>query len=151
MKKILYFVRGGIASPDQKKEAAELGAFIRSASVGANDFVERCDAVAGDVPERYKHFPFVGAMEQEAEAPMPLPDVPITYASGGIVTADQVAQQAPQPVDATTHVGEYRIALMGKTVKEQREIAKANGIPLPAEINTKEEIADYVSKALTQS
>lgn len=71
MSKILYFVRGGVASPDQKKEVAELGALIRNANIGVNDFVEKCDAVAGDVPERYKHYPFVGSEEQSAASGQP--------------------------------------------------------------------------------
>lgn len=83
MSKILYFVRGGVASPDQKKEAAELGALIRNASIGANDFIEKCDAVAGDVPERYKHYPLVGSEGQPAASgqPAPIADKPLAEMS----------------------------------------------------------------------
>ena len=54
--KILYFVRGGVPTAEQKAEAAGMGAFIRNANVTASDFVEHCDAVAGDVPEAYAKF-----------------------------------------------------------------------------------------------
>lgn len=156
MKKILYFVRGGIASPDQKKEAVELGAFIRNANVGANDFVEKCDAVAGDVPEQYGHYPRVGGEERQVE--VPVPSIAATVTPSVVAVPEQAEaqqestqEQAAPSSGATGRIEEYRAALMEKTVREQREIAKANGIPLPADINTKEEIADYVSVRLAQS
>jgi len=65
MKKILYFVHGGLASSEQKEEALALGAVFRNASITSNDFIERCDAVAGDVPERYQHFPRSGEILAE--------------------------------------------------------------------------------------
>lgn len=63
MRKILYFVRGGLPNKQQKAEIAELGALVRNASAfGANDFCEKCDAVAGDAPKAYRaKFEYVAA------------------------------------------------------------------------------------------
>lgn len=146
MKKILYFVRGGVASPEQKKEAAELGAFFRSSSMGANDFVEKCDAVAGDVPERYKHFPVVGSVVFHGQEQAPPPPMETVAAQ-----AEAEAETPQAQPETMSRAEEIRTMLMGKTVAEQREFAKEHGIPLPRDINTKEEIADYVSRVLTQS
>lgn len=156
MKKILYFISGPVPTKEQEAEAAALGALFRNAAIAdKTGFVESCDAVAGDVPERYVRFPVVGG-EAQQDQPSVLPVTPpaVDIPAQPEVTAEEAvepeAQQQEQP-DATGHVEQLRAALMEKTVKEQREIAKANGIPLPADINTKEEIADYVSKVLAQS
>ena len=71
-KKILYFVRGGVATPEQKTEAKALEAMFRNAHITGSDFIEKCDAVAGDVPEQYQHLPHVGERaESAAEKTLP--------------------------------------------------------------------------------
>lgn len=55
--KILFFVPGTV-TPEQKAEARELGLTIRDArAYRKGDYIEPCDAVAGDVPEEYAHLP----------------------------------------------------------------------------------------------
>lgn len=55
--KILFFVPGPV-TPEQKAEASELGLTIRDArAYRQGDYIEPCDAVAGDVPAGYAHFP----------------------------------------------------------------------------------------------
>lgn len=55
--KILYFVRGN-PTADQSEKAKDMGAFVRNADAcHSGDFVEKCDAVAGDVPEQYAELP----------------------------------------------------------------------------------------------
>lgn len=141
MKKILYFISGPVPTKEQEAEAASLGALFRNAAIAdKTGFVESCDAVAGDVPERYGRFPLVGSGVRQEQAPVV-----------DISAQPEAQQEQPAAADQPMTVEQLRAALMEKTVREQREIAKANGIPLPAEINTKEEIADYVSKVLAQS
>jgi len=99
MKKILYFVHGGMPTEKQKAEIAKLGAFIRNASAfGANDFVEKCDAVAGDAPDAYKaRYPVVG----DKLDPIPAsPDVP-PPATTAEPTQPEQPEQAESP-PATT-------------------------------------------------
>lgn len=61
--KILYFVKGGVPSAEQKAEADSMKALIRHANITSGDFIERCDAVVGDVPEAYAKFPRAGQGE----------------------------------------------------------------------------------------
>ncbi|MDP0299333.1 hypothetical protein Q7Z20_10780, partial [Glaesserella parasuis] len=54
--KILYFTHD--FSPENVKFAKEKGLILRNlAAYHATDFIEQCDAVFGDVPERYQHLP----------------------------------------------------------------------------------------------
>jgi hypothetical protein len=57
-KKILYFISGPAPSGGQIKQAMELGASFRNATlVGENECIEKCDAVCGEVPKQYQGFP----------------------------------------------------------------------------------------------
>lgn len=52
--KILYFTHD--FSSENVKFAKENGLTLRNLSAyHATDFVEQCDAVCGDIPERYQH------------------------------------------------------------------------------------------------
>ena len=54
--KILYFTHD--FSPENVKFAKENGLIMRNlGSYHATDFIEQCDAVCGDAPERYQHLP----------------------------------------------------------------------------------------------
>lgn len=55
--KILFFVPGPV-TPEQKAEAQQAGVTLRDPGAWHDgDFVEPCDAVAGDVPAGYAHLP----------------------------------------------------------------------------------------------
>jgi hypothetical protein len=60
---VLYFTSGVVPTEQETAEAQSLGAMLRNGSaVGDNDYVEKCDAVAGDVPEAYRQrFPVIDA------------------------------------------------------------------------------------------
>jgi len=59
-KKILYFISGPAPSGGQIKQAMELGASFRNATlVGENECIEKCDAVCGEVPKQYQGFPII--------------------------------------------------------------------------------------------
>jgi hypothetical protein len=80
-KKILYFVKDGLPTPEQKEEAAKIGAVIRNASVAKNDFLETCDAVYGAVPAVYlEKFPLfsgdAGMGKTEGEEKEAVPEAP---------------------------------------------------------------------------
>lgn len=54
-KKILFFTVGPVATAAEAKLAGDLNAFVRAACfVNSTDNPEKCDAVAGAVPEVYK-------------------------------------------------------------------------------------------------
>lgn len=79
MHKILYFVMGN-PTKNQEKEAADMGATLRNAEAWhEGDFIETCDAVAGEVPAAYAHFPKAGTAPAGTEKPKPdatdVPDV----------------------------------------------------------------------------
>ena len=71
-KKILYFVHGGLPDKRQEAEIAKLGALVRNASAySSTDFIEQCDAVAGDAPDAYRaQFPMAGEKPVKQEAPV---------------------------------------------------------------------------------
>lgn len=60
MQKILYFVMGN-PTKKQEKEASSMGAVIRNAEAWHDgDFIEQCDAVAGEIPDAYTALPRAG-------------------------------------------------------------------------------------------
>jgi hypothetical protein len=66
-KKILYFISGPAPSGGQIKQAMELDASFRNATlVGENECLEKCDAVCGEVPKHYQGFPIID-LETEPE------------------------------------------------------------------------------------
>ena len=60
IKKIIWFIPKPTVA--DKVIATENKMVIRDSNAGGeNDFIERCDAVCGDVPKRYEHLPKVDA------------------------------------------------------------------------------------------
>ena len=57
MKRILYFINGPVPTEEERLEAESMGAIFRNARASSGDYVETCDAVAGNVPDMYKGFP----------------------------------------------------------------------------------------------
>lgn len=58
--RILFFVRGSMPSPEALEIAEEMGpnvAFRNAAFVPDDANPEKCDGVAGEIPEAYKKFP----------------------------------------------------------------------------------------------
>lgn len=71
---VLYFYRGRMA-PDEVAEAKRLGARTRDAlAVTDRDFIERCDWVAGAVPEKYQHIPRITSASATPAETLRTPD-----------------------------------------------------------------------------
>lgn len=101
-KKVILFFIAGMVPTDAEREAAEkLGtARFRNAHLAKNDSVEKCDEVAGLVPERYKTLEGVKVLGMKAEEPKkeaaqvaPSPQAPAAPA--------QPKPAAPAPAPAT--------------------------------------------------
>lgn len=119
--KILYFVKGGVPTAKQKAEAADMGALIRNANITSGDFVERCDAVAGDVPEAYAKF------RRE------IPGKPAAETDAG------KSESVPG--------GTGEESLFAKMTGPQlREYAAANGIEIPSELTKVGDIRAFLEK-----
>lgn len=72
-KKILYFINGTYPTAKEQSEALALGTkMFRNAQYGQNESPEKCDAVAGAVPEAYQGFP----RAKFPEAPAPTQSTP---------------------------------------------------------------------------
>ena len=73
--RILYFVNGVLPSKEAQKEAQKYGSNVGFRNVkmlNDRDAIEECDGVAGEVPNRYKHFPkaekVIADFENQTEA-----------------------------------------------------------------------------------
>lgn len=97
----LFFTAGMVPTEAERKAAEKLGTTrFRNAQLAKNDTVEKCDEVAGLVPEIYKNMKGVKVLDVKAEdleketAPVaPPPQVPVTPA--------QPKPAAPAPAPAT--------------------------------------------------
>jgi len=70
-KKVTLFFTAGTTPTDAEREAAEkLGTTrFRNANLAKNDTIEKCDEVAGLVPESYKNLKGVKVLDVKAEEP----------------------------------------------------------------------------------
>lgn len=76
MKKIiLFFIKGAIPTDEERAAAEKLGTyrFRNSILVKDSDPIEKCDAVAGVIPEIYKNIEGVEILEAEAIGPAKKP------------------------------------------------------------------------------
>jgi hypothetical protein len=91
--KILYFVKGGAPTPEQKTEAAKIGAVFRSTVVTEGDFIESCDAVYGDVPRAYRKYPVFAPPAPAADVAAP-GEIPVPQEQ-----ADEAADESASPAN----------------------------------------------------
>jgi hypothetical protein len=98
-KKVTLFFIAGMVPTEAEREAAEkLGATrFRNARLAKNDTIEKCDEVAGLVPEIYKNVKGIKVLDVKAEEPKkgvaPSPQAPAAPA--------QPKPAAPAPAPAT--------------------------------------------------
>lgn len=96
-KVILFFTAGMVPTEAERKAAEKLGTTrFRNAQLAKNDTVEKCDEVAGLVPEIYKNVKGVKVLDVKAEEPAsvaPPPQAPAAPA--------QPKPAAPVPAPAT--------------------------------------------------
>lgn len=104
--KILYFLSGSMATPEEQAEADLLGTkmFRNSSLVQDSDKPEECDAVAGKVPPSYSKFPLAKPRPVVVETVKP--QVPAAPASDpkplGAKPAEQVTTPPPTPPPAAS-------------------------------------------------
>lgn len=129
--KVLYFVRGGIPTPAQAKEIKALNAIVRNAKVHPSDFIEHCDAVAGDVPEPYRKYPTY-PIEKGKETP---------------AAASSVAKQELQP-EAQVEQPQPEEKKPLEQMNKQELIATAHnlGISFPDGMTKHKDMADYIAR-----
>lgn len=69
-KKILYWLKDGVASEAQEEEGRSVGAQFRNAYYaeegGEDDPIEKCDYVMGDIPESYSRIPVFGSKKRHS-------------------------------------------------------------------------------------
>jgi len=66
----LFFIAGMIPTDAERAAAEKLGtARFRNANLAKNDTIEKCDEVAGLVPESYKNLKGVKVLDVKAEEP----------------------------------------------------------------------------------
>lgn len=69
-KVILFFIAGMVPTDAERKAAEKLGtARFRNAHLAKNDAVEKCDEVAGLVPESYKGIKGIKVLDVKEEEP----------------------------------------------------------------------------------
>lgn len=69
-KVILFFTAGMVPTEAERKAAEKLGTTrFRNAQLAKNDTIERCDEVAGLVPEIYKNVKGIKVLDVKAEEP----------------------------------------------------------------------------------
>ena len=69
-KVILFFIAGSIPTAAERAAAEKAGtARFRNAKLATNDPIEKCDAVAGLVPESYKDVKGIEVLDIAAEEP----------------------------------------------------------------------------------
>lgn len=69
-KVILFFIAGMVPTDAERAAAEKLGtARFRNAHLAKNDTVEKCDEVAGLVPEIYKNVKGIQVLDAKAEEP----------------------------------------------------------------------------------
>lgn len=104
-KKVILFFIAGMVPTDAEREAAEkLGtARFRNAHLAKNDSVEKCDEVAGLVPERYKTLEGVKVLGMKAEEPKKeaAPAAPVAPSPQAPAAPAQPKPTAPAPAPAT--------------------------------------------------
>ena len=101
-KKVILFFIAGMVPTDAEREAAEkLGtARFRNAHLAKNDTVEKCDEVAGLVPERYKALKGVKVLDAKAEEPKK-ETAPVAPPPQAPAAPAQPKPAAPAPAPAT--------------------------------------------------
>lgn len=80
-KKVILFFIAGMVPTDAEREAAEkLGTSrFRNARLAANDSIEKCDEVAGLVPEAYKGVEGIKVLDEQGVSETPEePEAPRT-------------------------------------------------------------------------
>ncbi|MFA7063574.1 MAG: hypothetical protein WC132_05495 [Methanomethylophilus sp.] len=101
-KKVILFFIAGMVPTDAEREAAEkLGtARFRNAQLAKNDTVEKCDEVAGLVPEIYKNVKGIKVLDVKAEEPVK-ETAPVAPSPQAPVAPAQPKPAAPAPAPAT--------------------------------------------------
>ena len=101
-KKVILFFIAGMVPTDAEREAAEkLGtARFRNANLAKNDTVEKCDEVAGLVPESYKGVKGIKVLDVKAEEPKK-ETAPVAPPPQAPVAPAQPKPAAPAPAPAT--------------------------------------------------
>lgn len=104
-KKVILFFIAGMVPTDTEREAAEkLGtARFRNAHLAKNDTVEKCDEVAGLVPEIYKNVKGIKVLDVKAEEPKKeaAPVAPVAPSPQAPVAQAQPKPAAPAQATAT--------------------------------------------------
>lgn len=104
-KKVILFFIAGMVPTDAEREAAEkLGtARFRNARLAKNDTVEKCDEVAGLVPEIYKNVKGTKVLDVKAEEPKApaAPQAPATSSPPAPQAPAAPKPAAPAPAPAT--------------------------------------------------
>lgn len=68
----LFFIKGSNPTPAELAAGKSLGTSrFRNSRLAVNDTVEKCDAVAGLVPEKYKGLEGIEVLDVKAEEPSP--------------------------------------------------------------------------------
>jgi len=69
MSKIIYFTKNEIVTAEDLAEIARVKAtrVLNAESIAADDPVEACDWVAGEVPDAYLDFPMLGAINSSKD------------------------------------------------------------------------------------
>lgn len=101
-KKVILFFIAGMVPTDAEREAAEkLGtARFRNAHLAKNDTVEKCDEVAGLVPEIYKNVKGIKVLDVKAEEPKK-DAAPVAPSPQAPAAPAQPKPAAPAPAPAT--------------------------------------------------
>lgn len=101
-KKVILFFIAGMVPTDAEREAAEkLGtARFRNAQLAKNDTVEKCDEVAGLVPESYKNVKGVKVLDVKVEEPKKAA-APVAPPPQAPAAPAQPKPAAPAPAPAT--------------------------------------------------
>jgi hypothetical protein len=102
-KVILFFIAGMVPTEAELKAAESIGATrFRNAKLAGDpaDSVEKCDEVAGLVPERYKALKGVKVLDVKAEEPKKEP-APVAPSPQAPAAPAQPKPAAPAPAPAT--------------------------------------------------
>lgn len=103
-KVILSFIAGMVPTDAEREAAEKLGtARFRNARLAKNDTVEKCDEVAGLVPEIYKNVKGIKVLDGKAEEPKKetAPAAPVAPSPQAPAAPAQPKPAAQAPAPAT--------------------------------------------------